>query len=124
MTDKNLPETGFKCEFLGKDPCALDLPNTFGGEHSHVVPHHWFDFYLKRELFPSKFLNGSAQTFIFVSTRRWKKGGGKSSRGPRNPLDPCRQTVAREPHAALWPLEYGSSTIYHSLGESILKKWC
>nr|KAF6318633.1 hypothetical protein mPipKuh1_008631 [Pipistrellus kuhlii] len=29
-----------------------------------------------------------------------------------------------EPHAALWPLECGgSSTKYHGLGESILKKW-
>ncbi|KAK1345551.1 hypothetical protein QTO34_008010 [Cnephaeus nilssonii] len=33
------------------------------------------------------------------------------------------QTAACEPHAALWPLECGSSTKYHGLGESILKKW-
>nr|KAF6382499.1 hypothetical protein mPipKuh1_008863 [Pipistrellus kuhlii] len=33
------------------------------------------------------------------------------------------QTAGCQPHAALGPLECGSSTKYHGLGESILKKF-
>ena len=53
----------------------------------------------------------------------WKPRGG-NIRGQRaSGYTSGRLTAAPEPHAALWPLECGSSTKYHGLGESILKKW-
>uniref|UniRef100_A0A2K5ELP7 Uncharacterized protein n=1 Tax=Aotus nancymaae TaxID=37293 RepID=A0A2K5ELP7_AOTNA len=82
---QKLTETGFKFELLEKDLYALDVPNKpFGREHSPYGP--------------SPLGQASSETRAFLSrptllegplrfSPLFLGGGGRGSRGPRNPLD-------------------------------------
>ncbi|KAM9645873.1 melanoma inhibitory activity protein 2 isoform 2-T2 [Trichechus inunguis] len=81
---QKLTETEFKYELLEKDPYALDVPNTFGREHSPYGP--------------SPLGRPSPETRAFLSPPTLLEGplrlspllpggGGRDSRGPGNLLD-------------------------------------
>nr|KAF6319725.1 hypothetical protein mMyoMyo1_008464 [Myotis myotis] len=53
------------------------------------------------------------QTEGAAIARARQSSSGKSHPSNEMPWPRGRQTAAREPHAALWPLECGSSTKYH-----------
>uniref|UniRef100_A0A2K5HKS9 CTAGE family member 5 n=1 Tax=Colobus angolensis palliatus TaxID=336983 RepID=A0A2K5HKS9_COLAP len=97
---QRLTETELKFELLEKDPCAPDVSNTFGREHSPYGP--------------SPLGRPSSETRAFLSLQTLlegplrlspvlPRGGGRGPRGPRNPLDHQITNERGEPGCPSYP---------------------